>query len=247
MTSYTRELVEHAVNGPKPENQKPSGVTLKLDPQPSTSVCAIARAVFTACAAVDVGHWIRTAMCLVPLQLSRCSGNALEPMHDGEPRKDFVEGDSIISMAHRLKLGLYECVLQSHTGPVVVVCALGQQSAGKSYMLNHLAGAMFGVKASRCTDGVWMTARFARNDDGKTILLLFLDCEGIGSPHREELEDILHCLLVGAVSSLTLFKTHFAYSKCAPTSARQEALLPCSTTFQCLSWCCLCSVKSHDS
>lgn len=68
----------------------------------------------------------------------------------------------------------------------------------------------------RCTDGVWMSARVVREEGGAETLVVFLDCEGIGSPERQETEDMLHCLLVGAVSSLTMFKTHFAFGKYEP-------------------------------
>lgn len=60
-----------------------------------------------------------------------------------------------------------------------------------------------------------MSARVVRDPNGAETLIVFLDCEGIGSPEREETEDMLHCLLVGAVSSLTMFKTHFAFGKYA--------------------------------
>ena len=145
-------------------------------------------------------------------------GNTLEPMHDGEPRRGVdsaaTDGD-IDSMARALRLGLYESVLASHTGPVKFVCALGQQSMGKSYQLNHLGGTLFDVAGGRCTDGVWMSARFMRDAAGAETAVVFLDCEGIGSPQRHEVEDMLHCLFVGAVSSLTMFKTHFALTSCA--------------------------------
>ena len=47
------------------------------------------------------------------------------------------------------------------------------------------------------------------------LQVLFLDCEGIGSLERSETEDMLHCLFAGAISSITMFKTHFTFSKCA--------------------------------
>lgn len=146
-------------------------------------------------------------------------GNTLEPMHDGEPRRgvnDDADGD-IDGIARALRLGLYESVLASHVGPVKFVCALGQQSMGKSYQLNHLGGTLFDVAGGRCTDGVWMSLRFMRDAGGAETAVVFLDCEGIGSPQRHEVEDMLHCLLVGAVSSLTMFKTHFAFTTFAPT------------------------------
>eukprot|EP00892_Ulva_mutabilis_P011348 jgi/Ulvmu1/8586/UM045_0029.1 len=83
---------------------------------------------------------------------------------------------------------------------------------GKLYQLNHLGGTLFEVAGGRCTDGVWLSARSMRDAAGVETALVFLDCEGIGSPQRHEVEDMLHCLLVGAVWSLTMFKTHFAFT-----------------------------------
>eukprot|EP00892_Ulva_mutabilis_P011345 jgi/Ulvmu1/8583/UM045_0026.1 len=210
MVEYTQALLQHALHT---ASQKPSGRLLALEPCSATSVLGAASDVKAA--AQDFGRWMRTAMCLLPLQLSRCMGNSLEPMHDGEPRRGVeasaADGD-IDGMARTLRLGLYESVLASHTGPVKFVCALGQQSMGKSYQLNHLGGTLFDVAGGRCTDGVWLSARFMRDAAGVETVLVFLDCEGIGSPQRHEVEDMLHCLLVGAVSSLTMFKTHFAFT-----------------------------------
>lgn len=67
----------------------------------------------------------------------------------------------------------------------------------------------------RCTDGMWLSARHVVDrHSGREVLILFLDCEGIGSLERTPMEDMLHCLLAGAVSSLTLFKTSSAFDRC---------------------------------
>jgi hypothetical protein len=78
----------------------------------------------------------------------------------------------------------------------------------------------------RCTDGIWLSARHItttkakakgvenKADAEKSTLVLFMDCEGIGSLERTGTEDMLHCLLAGAVASFTMFKTHFAFNRC---------------------------------
>jgi hypothetical protein len=137
-------------------------------------------------------------------------------MHDGEPRTNVEPDEDILKLSESLRWGLYEIVMNSTEGNVVVVCAIGQQSVGKSYQLNHLGGTFFDVAGGRCTDGVWLSARPFVDDQGKDRLAVFLDCEGIGSLERTETEDMLHCLLVGAISSLTMFKTHYVLNTCGP-------------------------------
>lgn len=67
---------------------------------------------------------------------------------------------------------------------------------------------------------MWLSARYVSGGDSnskdrsKDTLLLFMDCEGIGSLERTGTEDMLHCLLAGAVASFTMFKTHFAFNRC---------------------------------
>jgi hypothetical protein len=78
------------------------------------------------------------------------------------------------------------------------------------------AGVFFDVAGGRCTDGVWLSARHVVEKDGQEVLILFLDCEGIGSLERTATEDMLHCLLAGAVASHTMFKTHYAFNRCCP-------------------------------
>ena len=95
--------------------------------------------------AASFGAWMKKAMCLVPVQISRCAGSLLEPMHDGEPITDVTNEEDIIEVSNKLRLGPNECILRAHEGPVKVVCALGKQSVGKSYQLNHFGGVLFEV------------------------------------------------------------------------------------------------------
>lgn len=63
---------------------------------------------------------------------------------------------------------------------------------------------------------MWLSARhIVDKKSGQEVLILFLDCEGIGSLERTPVEDMLHCLLAGAVSSFTMFKTASAFNRCA--------------------------------
>jgi hypothetical protein len=128
MAGYAQELLRHALNDMA---HKPHGTTLALAPAAATSAAEAVRQATQAegPSARDLGTWVRDAMCIVPLQLSRCSGSTLEPMHDGEPRRDFEEHDDIISMSKRLQLGLYESVLSGHSGPVKVHAPLLGTSA----------------------------------------------------------------------------------------------------------------------
>ena len=223
MAQYVDDLLEDVL---EETTRKPHGRTLALQPVPHDSAAAALQAAAQSPRA-PLGGWLQRAMCLVPLQVSRCNGNTLEPMHDGEPRRNADDGDDIVELSKHLRWGLYECLLNSHDGPVVVVCALGQQSVGKSYQLNHLGGVFFDVAGGRCTDGVWLSARPFVDEAGVQRLALFLDCEGIGSLERTETEDMLHCLLAGAVSSLTMFKTHFAFNTCVSASRQAWLLLIC--------------------
>lgn len=223
LAEYVRDLLEDVLHE---TTRKPHGKHVSLEPVPQASAADALAAALARAAPAPLGGWVRRAMCLVPLQISRCNGNTLEPMHDGEPRRDVVDNDDIVELSKQLRWGLYECLLNSHTGPVVVICALGQQSVGKSYQLNHLGGVFFDVAGGRCTDGVWLGARPFIDSTGQERLALFLDCEGIGSLERTETEDMLHCLLAGAISSMTMFKTHYAFNTCANTSLQDVFMRP---------------------
>jgi len=48
---------------------------------------------------------------------------------------------------------------------------------------------------------------------GKPVVLIFLDCEGMNSWERLEIEDQLLALLSASLSNLTLLKTHFTFDR----------------------------------
>jgi hypothetical protein len=223
MARYVQDLFEDIF---KETTRKPYGRTLVFEPSAHSSTATFLQAALES-GQVPAGQWLRTSMCLVPLQISRCNGNSLEPMHDGEPRTNVEPDEDILKLSEALRWGLYEVVLRSIEGPVVVVCAIGQQSVGKSYQLNHLGGTFFDVAGGRCTDGVWLSARPFVDDQGTERLAVFLDCEGIGSLERTETEDMLHCLLVGAISSLTMFKTHYVLNTCDPQPCSSLSFMLC--------------------
>jgi hypothetical protein len=141
MAQYVTELLEDALHE---TTQKPSGTVLKLIPDYSCSNQEAIDAISSQKEPVSLGQWVKGAMCLVPVQISRCTCNSLEPMHDGQPRTDVSdEEEDIVDLSKSLRLGNFEFILNAHVGPVKVVAALGQQSVGKSYQLNHLGGMLF--------------------------------------------------------------------------------------------------------
>ena len=67
MVEYAEDLLHHSLHV---ASQKPVGKLLMLQPLSAPSV---QRALAASASAGDAfGKWVRTAMCLVPLQLSRC-------------------------------------------------------------------------------------------------------------------------------------------------------------------------------
>eukprot|EP00644_Phytophthora_capsici_P016471 jgi/Phyca11/123806/e_gw1.52.128.1 len=136
----------------------------------------------------------------VPVQICRAEDNMLQLLRDGEntssgsketveTRSEDSEGSTSADaseIARSIRFGLLSPLLESWSGRCVVVTSMGKQSTGKSYFLNHLAGTSFAISGARCTDGAWMSLRFASAD----TLLVVLDFEGLGSFERSEQEDI---------------------------------------------------------
>ena len=69
---------------------------------------------------------------------------------------------------------------------------------------------------------------------GKHVIMVFLDCEGMNSWERLEIEDQLLALLSASLSSLTLLKTHFTFDRYQ--SDLEEASLPLSSADQCIAF-----------
>jgi hypothetical protein len=109
MAAYVDDLLEDVL---KETTCKPHGKTLAL--KPLAHACVALRDAAGSDAPAPLGAWLRRAMCLVPLQVSRCNGNTLEPMHDGEPRCDAADdGDDIVELSKQLRWGLYESIIDN--------------------------------------------------------------------------------------------------------------------------------------
>ena len=61
---------------------------------------------------------------------------------------------------------------------------MGRQSLGKSYLLNRLFGTRFNVDSKRCTDGLWLSMSVDIDKNGKEILYIIIDCEGLFNVRR---------------------------------------------------------------
>ncbi|CAB5377259.1 unnamed protein product [Rhizophagus irregularis] len=80
---------------------------------------------------------------------------------------------------------------------------MGEQSCGKSFMLNHLVGTTFDVPATvckRCTEGVWMSLV-----NTKECIYVALDFEGLRSFEGTSQEDMFLTLFNTVVSNLVLY------------------------------------------
>eukprot|EP00884_Botryococcus_braunii_P007508 jgi/Botrbrau1/16759/Bobra.0269s0003.4 len=159
-----------------------------------------------------LGAWVTKAICLVPIQICRCENNSLIPLTDGLPQALSTDVKEVEDAAKQISFGAYEAIFQSCPKPLLVVTSMGAQSTGKSYQLNHLGGTLFDGSGGRCTDGCWLSAREAEIG-GQAVLMVYLDCEGLGSWERTESEDMLLALVSAAMASLTMFKTHFDFNR----------------------------------
>ena len=152
----------------------------------------------------NVAEWLQRLISLVPIQLCRAEQNQLTLFSNGLKKEATLSVPTVFQLQETIQFGLYEAILDWWTGPVKVISSMGKQSTGKSYMLNHLTGSLFDISGDRCTDGVWLTVRLA-----KDCLYVVLDFEGLGSLERSEQEDMFLSVMNAAISGLTLFKTEF--------------------------------------
>ncbi|CAJ0851085.1 9440_t:CDS:2, partial [Entrophospora sp. SA101] len=98
----------------------------------------------------QLGDFVIQLSCLIPIQIAVAKNNQFQPLRDGlssnEHDVDFdVEyGCRFDGIAESISLGWYEGIFK-HFGnrQVKVVSSMGEQSCGKSYMLNHLVGTTF--------------------------------------------------------------------------------------------------------
>ena len=154
--------------------------------------------------AVSLGDWIRQLVPTVPAQIARIESRGLVPVKtDGS--KLVVENDaSIEQMVPNMSFGLVETLFADAARkqlPIKVVSAQGKQSTGKSYFLNHLAGAHFDTSGWRCTEGIWMCAKVLPD-----LLLVLLDFEGRSTEERTVQEDCLMASFGAALSSVVVMK-----------------------------------------
>ena len=155
-------------------------------------------------ALLPLGKWLQCLICLVPIQVCRAEQNQLTLFSNGLKSDKSALVQTVYEVQETVRFGLYEDIFDWWTGPVKVISSMGKQSTGKSYMLNHLTGSLFDISGDRCTDGVWLTVRLA-----KDCLYVVLDFEGLGSLERSEQEDMFLSVMNAAISGLTLFKTEF--------------------------------------
>ncbi|RIA83800.1 hypothetical protein C1645_833247 [Glomus cerebriforme] len=167
------------------------------------------------------GEWIIQLFCLIPIQIAIARDNEFVPLRDGvfSPEIDqptFDEGYGLIgSVSKAISFGWYEAIFEHYADlEVKVISSMGEQSCGKSYLLNHCVGSTFDGSAMRCTEGVWMSVgmvvlELKTND----ILYVALDFEGLASIERTPQEETFMQLLNAALSNLVLFKSQFAVSR----------------------------------
>ncbi|GBC07438.1 hypothetical protein RclHR1_07470003 [Rhizophagus clarus] len=165
----------------------------------------------------QLGEWIIQLCCLIPIQIAVARNNLFQPLKDGLSSNDDhvgLDGDDgyglhVDGIAKNISFGWYEGIFK-HFGDkkVKVVSSMGEQSCGKSFMLNHLVGTTFDGSAMRCTEGVWMSLVIT-----KKYIYVALDFEGLKSLERTPQEDLFLTLFNTVVSNLILFKNQFAVNR----------------------------------
>ncbi|CAI2180537.1 19077_t:CDS:10, partial [Funneliformis geosporum] len=154
----------------------------------------------------ELGDWIIQLCCLIPIQIAITRNNLFQPLRNGLSSNFEFDGyGHVNNIAENISFGWYEGIFK-HFGDkkVKIVSSMGEQSCGKSFMLNHLVGTSFDGSAMRCTEGVWMSLEF---------LYVALDFEGLNSLERSAQEDLFLALFNTVISNLILFKNQFAVNR----------------------------------
>ncbi|RHZ49002.1 hypothetical protein Glove_535g12 [Diversispora epigaea] len=161
------------------------------------------------------GDWVIELFCLIPIQIAVARDNEFIPYRDGvstrEAEQPTLDDDFglIGSVTKSISFGWCESILDYYADlKVKVISSMGEQSCGKSYLLNHFIGSTFDGSAMRCTEGVWMS--LVRTDD---TLYVALDFEGLSSIERSAQEETFLQLLNTALSNLVIFKSQFAVNR----------------------------------
>ena len=70
--------------------------------------------------------------------------------------------------------------------------------------MNRFFGTRFDVAATRCTDGIWMSVVKILKYEEESDIFMVLDCEGLFSTRRNNLEEMKLCLVLSAVSDIMI-------------------------------------------
>ncbi|CAB4389102.1 unnamed protein product [Rhizophagus irregularis] len=162
----------------------------------------------------QLGEWIIQLCCLIPIQIAVTRNNLFQPLKDGLSSNENylieLEDDNHVDIISKnISFGWYEGIFK-HFGnkKVKVISIMGEQSCGKSFMLNHIVGTTFDGSAMRCTEGVWMSLV-----NTQECVYVALDSEGLNSLERTPQEDMFLALFNTVVSNLILFKNQFAINR----------------------------------
>ena len=158
----------------------------------------------------------------IPIHIASIQDYTLVPLNNG--KYDFESFYSILNQKNQsrslvfeisesIKFGHFEDFLNSWEKDLNVISIVGKQSSGKSYILNRMYGTRFNVAGTRCTDGIWMTLSFMKDEKGKEKLLIVLDCEGLFSIVRTATEETKLCIALAAVSDIFCINQDLSYNR----------------------------------
>ncbi|PKY47220.1 hypothetical protein RhiirA4_543827 [Rhizophagus irregularis] len=157
-----------------------------------------------------LGEWIIQLCCLIPIQIAKMRNNLFQPLKDGLllDESDQVELDNnsysfyLDGIVKNISFGWYEGVFKYFGNKKIkIVSSMGEQSCGKSFMLNHLIGTTFDASAMNCTEGVWMSLV-----NTKEYIYVAFYFESLKSYKRTPQEELFLILFNTLVSNLILFK-----------------------------------------
>ena len=139
----------------------------------------------------------------VPIQICTIENNLLIPLKDGvrENMNYLSQIENVVGKAKLITFGFIEKLIEylEQEVNIKVVCIIGRQSSGKSYLLNRIFGTRFSVAATRCTDGIWLSYCYLAKQH-----FLVLDCEGLFSIRRSEIEETKLMTLLSGICDITI-------------------------------------------
>ncbi|RUS29883.1 hypothetical protein BC938DRAFT_480113 [Jimgerdemannia flammicorona] len=160
----------------------------------------------------EIGQWLIQMACLIPIQIAVAVGGHFVPLKDGLITDiDAILGGNanLAAVSKAITFGWYESIFNFYgDSDVKVVSSMGEQSTGKSYILNHLCGTTFDGSAQVSNKSVWMSTV-----PTKETLYVVMDFEGLRSLERTPQEDMFLTLFNAAASNLILYKNNFAIGR----------------------------------